>query len=203
MLVDFCGAQADICGVDANDLPGVVDWLHSGADVGVDALENLFVEVAPGLMLLPRGSRPLPVSAGEIDPDRIGMLISTLAAMESVADVGVVDMDLLSPRVLIVGGSDRTVMVVRSCYLALRRLGRLPVVIDSLVEVVEAGRSLRTVDIEAVAAMPVNARLRVDPTVARSVDAGRIVHRTPRPLRRLAEDIRGSFAELSPAGVRR
>ena len=204
VLVDFCGAQPDICGLAAADAPGVVDWLLSSSDVGVDALENLLIEVAPGLAILPRGSQPLPRTAGQIDPDRIGMLIAALVAMEAVADIGVVDLDPLSPTVLLVAGSQRTVTVVRSCYLGLRELGRLPVVVDLLVEVVEAGRALRTLDIEAVAGVPVHAKLRVDPAIARSVDAGRIIQRPPRALRRLAQDLRSTHAEmLEPVGIGR
>ena len=207
VLVDFCGAQPDMCGLDTRGAPGVVDWLLSSSDVGVDAIENLFIDVSPGIVLLPQGTRPLPSVAGQVDPERIGKLISALVEMEAVADVGVIDLDPLSPRALLIAGSTRTVTIVRSCYLALRQLSRLPIVVDVLVEVLEGGRSLRTIDIEAVAGVAVQAKLRVDPAIARSVDAGRIVQRPPRALRRLARDVRSAdtarIADTGPtvAGV--
>lgn len=203
LLVDVGGDQADICGVDVTGAPGLADWLYSSDEVGVSALKNLLIDVAPGLALLPRGTRPIPEVSGSIDPARCALMIEGFASMVVVADVGVVDIDPLSPKVLLLAGSDRTVTVLRACYLALRQLGRLPVVVDAVVEVVEAGRSLRTLDIEAVAGVPVSARIRVDPTIARAVDAGLLLRRTPRPLRRAAEDLRSAFAELSLEGVRR
>lgn len=197
VLLDMCGAQPDICGVDVSGVQGVVDWLYAGEDVGAEALENLLVEISPGLYLLPRGTRALPSAPGQIDPDRLGELIRSVGDMVVVADIGVIDMDPLSPRALLIAGSDSSVVVVRSCYLALRQLARIPVVVDGIIEVVEAGRSLRTIDVEAVAAMPVTARIRVDPTIARSVDAGLVLRRTPRALRRMAADVRGELSSQS------
>jgi hypothetical protein len=50
--------------------------------------------------------------------------------------------------------------------------------------VVEPGRSLDAAAVADVLGVPVTARIDLDPAVARAVDAGLLVRRTPRPLAR-------------------
>ena len=207
VLVDYCGSQGDMFGVETEGALGVVDWLLSGSDVGADALDNLLIDIAPGLALLPRGTQPLPVSSGNIKPERYAQLVEGFSSWSVVGDIGVVDTDVLSPRVMLLAGGGQSVMVTRACYLALRQLPKLPVVIQGVVEVVEAGRSLGTLDIESVSGVPVLARVRADPTVARAVDAGILRSRTPRSLRRMARHLREALeltnTPLELAAVRR
>jgi hypothetical protein len=186
-LIDFCGDQLDIFGLDAVATSGVWDWLHATDDVGVEALSNLEVELRPGLTILPAGSRS---RAQPVSPQRCRALVGAVQDGRVVlGDLGVLDPDPFSPASLLAASSDRTTLVLRACYLALRRARHLPVVADDVVEVVEGGRALSTLDIEAVVGRAVTTRLAVDPRVARAIDAGLLPGRLPGPLRRLVRDL--------------
>ncbi len=84
--------------------------------------------------------------------------------------------------------SDATIVVVRGCYLTLRRavrhpaLGRAP----GLVVVEEPGRSIGAKEIADVLGRPVVARVPARDAVARAVDAGVLAHRLPEVLARPA-----------------
>lgn len=83
--------------------------------------------------------------------------------------------------------ADRRLLVVRNCYLALRRAVAQPVRPDGVVLVTEPGRALTATDVEAVLTAPVVADIAIDPAVARTIDAGLLAARLPRTLaRRLA-----------------
>lgn len=194
ILVDFGRDQPDILGVEVGDRHGVADWLRSPEPVAASALEDLLVPVLPGLSLLPTGLSELPSDSGSIDPGRVGDLVHSLGELGTVvADLGAVGTEATSPRALIVAASTRSTLVLRPCYLALRRTTRMPVACDSVVEVAEGGRALGTLDIEAIVQMPVSARLRVDPAIARAVDSGTLVSRRPRILRRFVSDLIAEF----------
>jgi len=187
-VIDFCGDQPDIFGV-GDDLvvgQGVHEWLSADASVSSNALSNLEIEVNESLRILPAGLvRPSHVSA-----ERCAKLVEVVAENRTViADLGVLGSDPVSLRPLVCAAGDQTTMVVRACYLALRRARSCPVVVDHVVELVEGGRALRTIDIEAVLGQPVTSRLVLDPAIARAVDAGLLAKRLPRPLRRVVGEL--------------
>lgn len=187
VLVDFGGDQGDILGVDTTGCHGVVDWLCSPEPVAVESLAGLLIPVAPGLRLLPRG-----ISAvdNDVDPQRIAQLVRHFGVETNVVcDLGVVVGDPTSARALVGAASDRRTLVIRPCYLALRRGSAIPMTFDSVVEVFEDARALRTLDVEAVIGKVVNARVRVDPAIARAVDSGTLTARLPRVLRRCVRDL--------------
>lgn len=181
VLIDFGGDLAQIFGVDTNNAWGVHDWLSSSDDVGAESLEHLTIEAATNLSLLPAGA----ALSQPVDPQRA---VRFVEAMHQSGDVTVADVGALTKvtdaRAIIAASGDRTTCVVRGCYLALRRFSELPVVIDDVVEIQEPGRALRTLDIEAVVGMPISARIPLDPSIARAVDAGLLTQRMPRTLRR-------------------
>lgn len=187
LLVDLAGDQADLLGIDAASEPGVWDWLIADEDVGPDALDRVAIDVTERLRLLPAGNAIGPVVATE----RVIQLADVLAGAdaETIVDIGVAGSDPLSPGSLLMATAARRTLVVRSCYLALRRAQRLAVAGHEIVEVREGGRALSTIDIEAVVGRPVSARLDVDPGIARVADAGLLSARVPRRLRRLARDL--------------
>jgi hypothetical protein len=74
--------------------------------------------------------------------------------------------------------------VLRPCYIALRRALAAPLRPSAVVLVEEPGRSLGRRDVEDVLGVPVRAQIPWDPAVARSVDAGLLGTRVPRPLHR-------------------
>src|SRR5438270_14062305 len=113
VLADFCGDGPAVLGVPDPDGPGLSDWLAAGDDVPPDGIRRLEVDVARGVKLLPRGSLPL-------DAGRAVALADVFAAdgRPVVADCGT-----------LVGRTARTIaakatsslLVVRPCFLALRR----------------------------------------------------------------------------------
>lgn len=189
VLIDLCGDQPHLLGVNVTEPHGVVDWLSADGELVEGALGHLLVDVAPRLKLLPCGSTSLRDARG-VDPRRCTELTSAFGSdVTVVADMGTLPPDPLSPHALISVTADRRTAVLRACYLTLRRMTPLPIEVDSVIEIAESGRALTTLDIELVIQQPVAAKLRVDPVIARAVDAGLLTTRRPRPLRRAMRDL--------------
>ncbi len=173
VLVDLAGDQPDLLGVTPSSPPGIGDWAAGGDDVPVEALTALEVEVeVGGLSLLPRGS----VSSS----DRLGVAAAVLGAghRSVVIDAGITARPAWAPPDAV------DVVVLRACYLGVRRAGRLAAG-TRLVLLEEPGRALRVADVEAALGVEVWRRVVVDPAVARAVDAGLLSVRLPRSLRGL------------------
>lgn len=184
-LVDLAGDQPAILGLGADPATGVAEWLAAGSDAPVDALDRLAVEVAPGLHLVPPGTRRLlaPQSAATAGTALAGALRS--ARMPCVVDAGRAD-DPASRMVVEV--ADAAVVVVRGCYLTLRRAVHASLTAGSvgLAFVDEPGRALGAAEARDVLDRPVLTRVPVRPAIARAVDAGVLAVRTPEPLARAA-----------------
>ncbi|MDE0194376.1 MAG: hypothetical protein OXP08_02395 [bacterium] len=203
LLVDLCGDSAGLLGVPEPATPGVADWLNVGDEVQIDALRRLEREVASGLSLLHRGAGPL------CRTDRAELMARELVADHRVAitDGGCLwraggeeaggaaagaAPDDIDVRRRIVAGADRSWLVTRACFLALRRAARAPLQPTGVVLLVEPGRPLTAGDVEDVVGAPVVLRLEVDPSVARAVDAGLLATRVPAALDR-------ALAQVCPA----
>jgi hypothetical protein len=185
-LVDLGGDQPAIFGLAADPDLGVADWLAAGPEAPVEALDRLLVEAGPGVALLPSGA-----GARSLHPR---------ARAEAGAALAVALRDLPVPVVAdcaraddpaaraLVEVADARVVVVRGCYLALRRAVQSPVVpaCTGAVLVDEPGRSLTRREIADVLGLPVIARVPVRDTVARAVDAGVLASRLPDVLGRAA-----------------
>ena len=172
VLVDLAGDQPDLLGVAPSSSLGIGDWAAGSDDVPVEALTALEVEVGGGLSLLPRGS----VSSS----DRLGVAAAVLGAghRSVVIDAGITARPAWAPPDAV------DVVVLRACYLGVRRAGRLAAG-TRLVLLEEPGRALRVADVEAALGVEVWRRVVVDPAVARAVDAGLLSVRLPRSLRGL------------------
>lgn len=176
VLLDLAGELPTIFGQPTVAAPGLADWLAAGRGVPVDALDRMAAEVAPSLRLLTRGRGPLPPDRGSV----VASLLRSRAA-EVIVDAGT------RPGALgraLAAEADRSVLVTRLCFLALRRLGGLGLRPTDVLAVVEAGRALSLADVEAVAGAPVLATIPVDEAIARAVDAGLLTARLPRVLDR-------------------
>ena len=192
-LVDLTGDQPALLGMIAGAAPpepGIGDWMVAGDGVAADAIGRLVEDVAPGLRLLRRGTRP---PHGTPEPpedepasDDLGRRL--MLALEVLARRGPVVVDAgLDPaglRSQLVGGAHQPVCVLRSCYLALSRAQQVAGPYDRVVLVEEPGRALRARDVVAAVGASHVERVAWDPRVARSVDAGTIVSMLPPPLRR-------------------
>jgi len=187
LLVDMADDQPDLLGIDAEG-PGVRDWLTADTSVGVETLDNLITPVRDQLSLLPSGAR---CDMSVVPPQRTMELVEALRDRAGVViiDAGVTQEGPFEPPQLIWASSERTTLVVRACYLGLKRAQRLNLAPTDVVEVVEGGRALRTIDVEAVLGQPVTNRVALDPVIARAVDAGLLSSRLPRPLRRLVRSL--------------
>jgi hypothetical protein len=159
---------------------GLADWLAAGPDVPDDALQRLEVGAVGGLRLLPWLGRAPGAVAGE---ERGDALAAALAA-----DARPVVADCATARdgaaLTVAAGATVSLLVIRPCYLALRRALDAPLRPAAVVLVEEPGRALGRADVEDVLGVPVRAVVRVDPAIARAVDAGLLAGRMPRLLER-------------------
>ncbi|CAB4889287.1 unannotated protein [freshwater metagenome] len=174
VLVDLCGDQPAALGIAEPSSPGVRDWLAS-TDGSAQALERLFIQVEPGLWLLPCGT------AQEWPEDRQAQLARVL--LDLGCDV-VVDAGLITDLGRSLASAGRSLLVTRPCYLALRRATSARVQADGVVVVADTGRALSGADVAAVLGLSVVASIEVDPAIARAVDAGLLIRRTHKALER-------------------
>lgn len=180
LLADLSGDAAAVLGVAEPAGPGLAEWLAAGPDVGAGALGRLEVEAGAGLRLLawkPAGPDVRPASG------RAEALLDALSADRRpvVADCGGA---ASGAGLALAAGAEVSLLVLRPCYLALRRALAAPVRPSGVVLVTELGRSLGRRDVEDVLGVPVRAEVAVDDAVARAVDAGLLARRIPRSLER-------------------
>jgi hypothetical protein len=172
IIVDLCGDIPAALGLPEPSGPGVADWLAS-PDADVDDLERLAVEATATLRVLPRGNSPMPSCPRWGDLPR---------ALELLDDDIVIDAGTGEPPAELASCVDRSILVIRPCYLSLRRLVTMHARPTATVLITEPGRSLRAADVERAVGAPVIADVPFDPAVSKAVDAGLLVSRLPRSL---------------------
>ncbi len=181
LLADLAGDLPTVLGLAAGPTGiGLADWLAAGPDVPDDALGRLEVDAGGRLRLLPwRGGQGATITDA-------GRGEALAAALTRDPRPVVVDCGSAGAGAALAVASSATVslLVIRPCYLALRRALDAPLRPSAVVLVTEDGRSLGRADVEDVLGVPVRAELRVDPAVARAVDAGLLAGRLPRGLER-------------------
>lgn len=198
-LVDLCGDQPAILGLGADPETGVADWLRAGPTAPTDALDRLGVEVVPGLSLLPHGRAASVLEPAIAAEAGAALAVALRDGPLTVVDVGVPD--TAAARALL-EVTDASLLVMRECYVALRRAVRNPLTSQSfgIVVVQEPGRSLGASDLTQVLRRPIVARVPIRDAVARAVDAGTLPTRLPDPLTKAAANI---LRHLGLAGARR
>jgi hypothetical protein len=184
LIVDLAGDVPAVLGLaDEPGGAGVADWLAGGEGVPADGLARVEVAVHPSLALLPRGQ-------GMVTASRGVALAAVLAAdpRSVVVDGGWVGTGAPEGRTELVAAlaanADTSLLVLRPCFLALRRAAQAPIRPTGVVLVVEEGRALTPRDVEDVLGVPVQAAVSVTAQVARAVDAGLLASRLPRTLER-------------------
>lgn len=172
LLVDAGGDVPTVLGMPEPSGPGLFDWMTSPG-VDADALRRLELAVTPELRVLPAGTPPSlappHLTAGT---DR---LFEALDGRVAVVDAG-------APSALaqqLAAGATVSLLVLRPCYLALRKAMAAPVRPSAVVLVEEEKRSLDSLDVEDVLGVPVRAVVPWHPAIARSVDAGLLGSRLP------------------------
>jgi MinD-like ATPase involved in chromosome partitioning or flagellar assembly len=177
LLADLGGDCPAVLGLADPDGPGLSDWLTAGASAAPGSLRRLELAGPDGVRILPLGA-PAPSV-----PEAGDRLVAELAS-----DTRIVVVDCGPPGGPIgfaaAAGAGLSLLVIRPCYIALRRALAAPLRPSAVVLVEEPGRSLGRRDVEDVLGVPVRAHIPWDPSVARSVDAGLLGTRLPRPLHR-------------------
>lgn len=177
VIADLAGDVPAALGVPEPAGPGLAGWLAAGPSVPADALGRLEVTVAPGLSVLPCGG-PLPESAGR------GEVLAALLASDPrpvVVDCGSAPSGV---RLAVAAAASHSLLVLRPCFLALRRAVASPLRPSAVVLVDEEGRSIGRADVEDALGVPVRAVIPVHQRVARAVDAGLLLGRLPYGLER-------------------
>ena len=180
LAVDLSGDLPSVFGLAEPDRPGVADWLAAAADVGVERLSRLTVEVAEEVDLLPLGSGQ-PIGAVERWDALAGFLTSD--ERDIVIDGGAL------PHPALAVAADQSLLVVRACYLALRRASRAAAQPTGVVIIREPGRALSSLDVTRALGVDVVAEVPLDASIARAVDAGLLAARLPMSLRRSLNDV--------------
>jgi hypothetical protein len=182
-LADFGGDQPAILGLPSDPAPGLGEWLAAGLHAPAGALDRIAVNVAPNVSLLPLGERLPPDIAPEAGA-ALGVVLANEPQL-TVADVSHASAPALQALVEV---SDVSVVVVRDCYVALRRALRHPLVAGASGAVVmdEEGRALGATEVRDVLGLDVFTSVPLLVPIARVVDAGVLATRLPRPLEKAA-----------------
>jgi hypothetical protein len=180
LLVDLAGDAPAALGVPEPTGPGIAQWLAAAeaGEASAEALPRLEVEVGSGIALIPRGEGDL---AGTTD-DLLGAW--TAGSRPVVVDCGTLDAGATTVAAEIAATASRSLLVVRPCFLAVRRALAAPVGPSGVVLVHEPGRGISRTDVETVLGAPVVAEVDLDPAIGRAVDAGLLSVRLPRELER-------------------
>ena len=195
LLVDLEGDQPGLLGVAEPSSPaGIAKWINSGNEVTEDALWRLEREVALGLSLLARGHGGLLEDFDQLDTAQERLVefskaIRMRAERRTVVDAGCLwrsggltgepTLDDVWAREQVARNAGTSYLVTRACFMSLRRAARAPFQPTGVVLLVEPGRPLTAGDVEDVIGSPVVLRIDVDPSIARSVDAGLLATRVP------------------------
>jgi len=195
-LADLGGDQPAILGLPPTPAPaagadGLAGWLSAGPSAPTEWLDDLAAPVVPGLSVLIRGSGALEAATAEA-----GAALATALrdGYTTVLDAGACGAPPVRAAVEV---ADVALMVIRPCYLALRRAVADPRLEHSYgaILVEEPGRALGAADVAAVLGRPVVGRFPVRAEIARAVDAGVLRDRLPAALATAAGTLLGGLPE--------
>jgi hypothetical protein len=145
-------------------------------------LSRLEVAAGGSLTVLPAGGA-LPDAPGR------GEVLAALLATDArpvVADCGCAP---VGARLALAAAAGQSLLVLRPCYLALRRAVASPLRPSGVVLIEEDGRAISKRDVEAALGVPVRAVVAHDKRIARAVDAGLLSSRVPMLLQRSLRDV--------------
>lgn len=172
LIVDLAGDIPSILGVDEPRI-GISNWI---TDPSTFDLDHLQFEFRTDLSILPRGNTSLP-------DRRSGAWSRLVAELDGLSRLGwtvIVDAGLGPIPVELESVATRTYVVVRPCYLGIRRARLIEHSSTAVIVVAEPQRALTSVDIGKVLELPIAAIVPYSPDVARRVDAG-VIGSRPSP----------------------
>jgi hypothetical protein len=179
VLIDLCGDIPAAAGMAEPTTPGVNDWLGESSTSNAQSLVTMGTPFDNDLVIVHRGSSFVEGQPRWAD---LANAITTLP-MNIIIDAGT----SFIPDELRQAVSHIT-MVVKPCYLSLRRASRMQRPTQLFV-VCEDGRALTRKDVGHVLGMPVTCEIPYTPAISRAVDAGMLPTR--------AEQLFGPFLTLS------
>jgi MinD superfamily P-loop ATPase len=196
-LADLGGDQPAILGLppvspaSSPAADGLVAWLSAGPSAPTEWLDDMAVPVVPGLSLLRRGPGALESALSEAGA---ALAIALRDAGTTVLDAGPGSAPAARAAVEV---ADMALMVIRPCYLALRRAVGDPRLerTRGAILVEEPGRALDAGDVVAVLGLPVVGRIPVRAGIARAVDAGVVRDRLPASLAAAATAVLDGLGE--------
>jgi hypothetical protein len=191
-LADCGGDQGALLGTGTEPESGLGDWLAAHPEVAADALDRIAVDAGAGLALLPPGRRGVDAA-----PEAAGRALAAALAGAAPTVVDAAAAPAPAVRALLDAASHR-VLVLRGCYLGLRRASRDPATAHAsgVVVVEDPERPLRARDVGEVVALPLLGVVPVRPEIARTIDAGTIVQRPPDVLVRAADALADHLEQL-------
>jgi hypothetical protein len=179
VLIDLCGDVPAAAGMAEPTTPGINDWLSESSTSDAQALVTLGTPFDNGLVIVHRGSSFVD---GQPRWSDLANAITTLP-MNIVIDAGTTFLpDELRRAVT------HVTMVVKPCYLSLRRASRMQRPTQLFV-VCEESRALTIKDVGHVLGMPVTCEIPYTSAISRAVDAGMLPSR--------AEQLFGPYMTLS------
>lgn len=173
LVIDTAGDVSAVAGLPAPAGPGICDLAASDHPLTSEALARVALHV-PALSMIPAGTTP----AYEITEARWRHLPGAVPPEQAAI------VDAATNAEVAAIAADRRIMVIRACYLALRRAAAMAVRPDEIVLVADHYRAITERDIEATLAAPVTATVPVTPLVARTIDAGLLTTHLPSVLTR-------------------
>lgn len=179
VLLDLCGDIPAAAGMAEPTTPGINDWLGESSVSDAQSLVTLGTPFDNDLVIVHRGSSFVEGQPRWAD---LANAITTLP-MNIIIDAGT----SFIPDEMRQAVSHIT-MVVKPCYLSLRRASRMQRPTQLFV-VCEEGRALTIKDVGHVLGMPVTSEIPYTPAISRAVDAGMLPTR--------AEQLFGPFMTLS------
>ena len=168
-IVDLAGDIPSALGIAEPSGEGVMNWLQQ-QHVPIQSLQ---IPVTARVSLIPRGNDSL--LHHNLTAEHCNSLATELDTSNelTVVDAGSGHIPQL------INNATTSLLVIRPCYLALRKAAHLSVKPHGIVLINEPGRSLGKRDVESVVGAPVLVELPLDPTIARCVDAGLLASRIP------------------------
>ena len=173
-LIDMSGDTPSALGMSEPASEGIAEWLSATDHPGAEALNNLMLPVTAHLGVIPRGRNIIVPSL--VNPDRLRDLALVVAESDLPT---IVDAGSGASTIPIIEYATRSLLIIRPCYLALRRASLLTTKPDGVIVITEPGRALGVHDVESVVGAPVLAEIPFDPAIARAVDAGLLAGRVP------------------------
>ena len=173
-LIDMSGDTPSALGMSEPASEGIAEWLSAADHPGVEALNNLMLPVTAHLGVIPRGNNVIVPSLVNLDRLRDLAEVIAQSTMPTVVDAG-----SGLAAIPIIEHATRSLLIIRPCYLALRRASLLTTKPHGIIVITEPGRALGVHDVESVVGAPVLAEIPFDPAIARAVDAGLLAGRVP------------------------